>query len=285
MPAPPGRAALGDARHRGPDEALGELLGVRDGRGGQHEDRLTAVEPADPGEPAQHVRHVGAEHPPVGVQLVDHHVTQLLEELRPLGMVGEDPLVQHVGVGDDHVAARAHGLARVARRVPVEGEGAHAEPAGPTQLGQLGDLILGEGLGGEQVQSLRALGEGGVQGREVVAEGLARSGGCDDHRVVAGPHVVPRLALVTVEPTDATLPQGRCKAWLQLRRQVRVTPGCFGLHLLARDSGPVAALEPGDQGVHVACRERAFVLGVRRLFQQGVEHDGFPIRSPCPARV
>ncbi len=50
-----------------------------------------------------HVGDVRAEHAAVCVHLVDDHVFQVLEELRPLGVVGEDALVQHVGIGDDDI--------------------------------------------------------------------------------------------------------------------------------------------------------------------------------------
>ena len=66
-----------------------------------------------------------AEHAAVGVQFVDHHVAQVLEELRPFGVVGQNALMQHVGIRYHDVAARAHRLARVARRIAIEGKGAH----------------------------------------------------------------------------------------------------------------------------------------------------------------
>ena len=46
-----------------------------------------------------------AEHAAVGVQFVDHHVAQVLEELRPFGVVGQNALMQHVGIRYHNVAA------------------------------------------------------------------------------------------------------------------------------------------------------------------------------------
>jgi hypothetical protein len=70
-----------------------------------------AVEARDAHEAPHHVGQVRAEHAAVGVQLVHHHVAQVGEEARPVGVVRQDAGVQHVRVGDEH-AARS----RAARR-------------------------------------------------------------------------------------------------------------------------------------------------------------------------
>jgi hypothetical protein len=92
------RAAFGDRVHLVLDQRLGVRLRVADGRRAQDELRVGPVERADALEPAQHVGHVRAEHAAVGVDLVDDDVLQVLEELRPLGVVRQDRLVQHVGL-------------------------------------------------------------------------------------------------------------------------------------------------------------------------------------------
>src|SRR2546425_1858112 len=48
-------------------------------------------------------RSVRAVDAPVAVQLVHHHVAQVLKELPPLRVVGQDPLVEHVRVRDHDV--------------------------------------------------------------------------------------------------------------------------------------------------------------------------------------
>ena len=116
-----------------------------------------AVERADALQPAHHVGDVRAEHAAVGVHLVDDHVAQVLEELRPLGVVRQDRLVQHVGIADHDVAVQADRLARIARRVAIEGEGAHAEVAGAVEFQQFRHLVLRQRLGREQVQRLGPL--------------------------------------------------------------------------------------------------------------------------------
>jgi hypothetical protein len=92
---------------------------------------------ADPAQPAQDVGEVASEHTTVGVQLVDHHVAKILEERGPLGVVGQDAGVEHVGVGQHEVGAGPHGPPRILRRVSVVGE--HPEVGkGPGDLRQLG---------------------------------------------------------------------------------------------------------------------------------------------------
>ena len=70
-------------------------------------------------QPPQHVGHVRAEDAAVDVRLVDHHDREVAEEVRPGRMVGEDPEVQHVRVGQHDVGAPAQLGALLARRVAV----------------------------------------------------------------------------------------------------------------------------------------------------------------------
>ena len=62
---------------------------------------------------------MAAEDAPIGVQLVDDDDLDLLEELEPLGVMGEDRRVEHVRVGDDHLAGRPDGRPDGRRRVAV----------------------------------------------------------------------------------------------------------------------------------------------------------------------
>ncbi len=55
---------------------------------------------ADPEQPAEDVGDVAAEEAPVSVQLVDDDDPELLEELEPLRVVGQDGRVEHVRVRD-----------------------------------------------------------------------------------------------------------------------------------------------------------------------------------------
>ena len=97
-------AVVVDQLHRGLEHPLGELPRIGDGGAGADEGRVGAVVAADASQATDHVRHVAAEQPAVRVQLVDDDVLQVLEQLEPLGVVGEDRRVEHVRVGDHHLA-------------------------------------------------------------------------------------------------------------------------------------------------------------------------------------
>ena len=193
------RTALRDLRHRLSGQALGQLARVGDGRRCHDELRRAAVVAADALEPAQHVGEMAAEDPPVRVQLVDHHVAEALEEVRPLRVVRQDARVQHVGVGQHEVGASAHRAPRVLRRVAVVREHPHVGQ-GLGELVQLRELVLGERLGRKQVEDARlGLLDQGLQDGQVVAERLARGRRRHDDDVFPLGHDLDRARLVRVE--------------------------------------------------------------------------------------
>lgn len=155
------------------DQGLRVRMRVADGGRAQNELRVGAVKRADALEPAQHIGDVAAEHAAIGVDLVDHHIAQVLEELRPLGVMRQDRLVQHVRIAHHDVAMQADRLARIAGRVAIEGEGLDAQLAGAIQLQQLGHLILRQRLGRKQVQRLGTAGHRRTYHRQRVAQRFA----------------------------------------------------------------------------------------------------------------
>ncbi len=149
---------------------------------------------------------MAAEDAPVVVHLVDDDVFEAFEEGDPLGVVGHDGGVQHVGVGEDDVAGAAHLAAGVGGGVAVVGEGADVGAKVGDEAVEFVELVLGEGLGGEEVERLRRrVLEDGIEDGDVVAEGLAAGGGGDDDAVAPGTDVLNRLRLVEPGPLDATL--------------------------------------------------------------------------------
>ena len=207
-------APLSSMRRDGPlQEPLRVLPGVGDRGRAADEDRVAAVEAADPDQTPEHVRQVGAEDPPVDVELVDDDVLEVREELLPLRVVGEDPGVEHVGVRDDDVALPADRLPGVVGGVPVVGVGLDVGLHLADQAVDLVHLVLGEGLGREEVEGagLRLF-EDLLEDREVVAEGLAARRRGDEDDALPLPDQIHGLCLVAVELTDAAgredLPQG-----------------------------------------------------------------------------
>ena len=130
-------------------QALGELERVRDRRRGENEPRLRAVQTRHATKPAQDVRDVRAEHPPVHVRLVDDDPTQVGEEVAPALVVRQDPDVEHVGIGEHEVGAPTDAGTVLARRVAVVDRVAQL---GWVECRQRPSLVLSQRLGRVQVQ-------------------------------------------------------------------------------------------------------------------------------------
>jgi hypothetical protein len=167
-------AAPVDDPERATPEGLREPAGVADRGGAAHDARRRAVVSADAHEAPQDVGDVAAEDAPVRVRLVDDEVTELLEELEPLGVVRQDGRAEHVRVGDDHLAGLAHDRADGRRRIAVVDGRREVQPREARQVAELGQLVLAQRLGGEQVEGpgRGVLGDG-LQDGQVVAERLA----------------------------------------------------------------------------------------------------------------
>ncbi len=202
---------------------LRDLLGVQPGqqpgagarradRGrGEHEHRTRpaaslsrSVMRHHPAQPPQHVRHVRAEHSPVPVALVYHHVAQPAEEPRPAVMPRQQRPVQHVRRGQQVAGVAARPVTFGPGRVAVEDGRLHP---GQPERADRPELVGGQGLGRRDVEHGVAGQHGGKRGQQI-AEGLAgRRGGGDDH-VPAGLRVVRRQRLVTPRRADAAGREG-----------------------------------------------------------------------------
>ena len=181
-----GRAIFVDEGDGRFDQAVGVFGGVGDGGRGEDEVGISAVEAADAAQAADHVGHVRAEHAAVGVDFVDDDDAQAAEKLGPVGVVRQDAGVQHVGVAEQQSGAFADAFALALRRVAVVGRHGHIRLQGLDQRSQLGQLVVGQGFGGEEVEGAGVgIVEQAVQDGQVVAQGFARGGGRDDDDVFA----------------------------------------------------------------------------------------------------
>ena len=118
------------------------------------------------------MRHVGAEDAAEAVQLVDDDVPQPHEEGGPTPVVRQDADVQHVRVGQHDVGVTADPCPHVRIRVAVVGGG---HDPGRLERGQAAELVLREGLRGEQEQrGTRRIAGGRFRNGKLVAEGLPR---------------------------------------------------------------------------------------------------------------
>ncbi|MNV19673.1 hypothetical protein D3C71_1105470 [compost metagenome] len=159
----------------------------------------------------------------------------------------QDRLVQHVRVGDHDVAVQADRLARIAGGVAVEGEGLHAQVAGAVEFQQLGDLVLGQRLGREQVQRLGLALHGGADHRQGVAQRFPAGGRGHDGHVLAPLAGLPGLRLVAVQLLDAACLQCVDQGIGHIGRDRRVLALASGNREAAGDAVVIAALQARGQ--------------------------------------
>src|SRR5450759_1448897 len=91
----------------------------------------------------------------VRVELVYDDDPELLEELEPLRVVGQDRGVEHVRVRDHDLACRANGGPDGVGRVAVVRRGIDVQVRRSAQFSQFGHLVLAEGLCGEEEEGSR----------------------------------------------------------------------------------------------------------------------------------
>jgi hypothetical protein len=134
-------------------QSLRELDRVGDRRAREQEPRGGAVDLGGAPQPPQDVAHVGAEHAAVDVRFVDDDEREVREQLIPGLVMRQDPDVEHVGIGEDHVRALANGRPLASGRVTVvDREADRLLEAEPVQRAR---LVLGERLGRVEVESAR----------------------------------------------------------------------------------------------------------------------------------
>ncbi len=181
-------------------EPLGKLDRVSDRRARQQEPRLTPMDRRRTTQATQHIADVRAEYAPVHVGLVDNHERQVRQQLSPRGVVGQDPDVKHVGVGEDQVAALADRGSLVARRVAVVDRRADGvtQPEGM----KCPRLVLGERFRRIQVErpgswvDAQHLKRGQLKTQRLAR---GRAGGNDRRSLEGG---LDRVGLVGVQPGD-----------------------------------------------------------------------------------
>ena len=186
------------------EESSSELAWISDRRGATDELRIAAVEAGDAAQAAQHVAQMAAENTAVGVQLIEDDVAEVFEQARPARVMREDAGVQHVRIGQDDVPFFADGSARVGGSVAVISENAEAIVETLVEIVEFGELVLREGLGGEEVEraAIRIF-EGPVQYRQVIAQSFAGGRGRDNDDIFSGVDGFGCLGLMSVEVTNA----------------------------------------------------------------------------------
>ena len=230
-----------DQPGRSLDQGRRQLARVPDRGRAAHDHRMRAVVGAQPEQPSEDVGDVATEHAAVGVELVDDDDPELLEELEPLRVVGQDRGVEHVRIGDHDLTRGPDRGPDRGRGVPVVCRGGDRQVGRPGKLRELGDLILAERLGREQEQCScgRVLAQG-LECRQRVAQRLAGRRRGHDHDVLALADCLDRRRLVDVQLVDPARGQGRPDPRIEPRREG------YGLGRPGRDDLMVD--DPAGQG-------------------------------------
>ena len=167
-------------------------------------------------------------------------------------------------------------------RVAVVGEGADVGAQRLDQAVQLGELVLGQGLGREQVQGARVrVLEDRVQDGQVVAERLARRGGSDHDRVASGARRVVGLALVRVRTLDPAAQEHVAQAGIEVVRKVGVPRLLRGK---AAERGQHGLGPEGALDLERLEHGKESALGILAAQDQLLAHVLLPTGTPYPAR-
>ncbi len=164
---------------------------------------------ADPPEPAHQVGHIGAEYPVVDVEFVDHQPAQPLEKGRPAGVLGQQPGMEHVRIGEDHASLVPQSAPLRSRSVAVVHSRHHiARPRTAQGVAESAELVLCQRLGGEQQERGGAgIGKQRLDQRDDVRHRLARGRACGDDHVLTGPQEVDGRGLVAIQPLHTPILQ------------------------------------------------------------------------------
>ena len=207
----------------------------------EQEARRRAVGVADPPQPPQHVGDVRAEHAAVDVRLVDHDHREVGEEVAPRVVVGQDPEVQHVGVGEDDVRPPPDRRPLLARRVAVVDRRARARST-PSACSARAWSWASAFVGYRYSARARGVAAQHVERRQVEAQRLAgRGAGGDDRR--PRPRRVQRLGLVAPTASRSRAP-----------RSASATVGCSSSGIAASSRRPGVLRRLHDEPLVLASR-------------------------------
>src|SRR5262245_56514612 len=112
-------------------QALSQLLRICNRRRRTDELGCASIECADASDATEKIRQVAAKDAAVGMQFVNDNKFEVFEQLRPLGVMRKDALVEHVRITQDHVTVGADCGTGVLGSVSVVG--IHSDASGGRQ--------------------------------------------------------------------------------------------------------------------------------------------------------
>ncbi len=184
--------------------------------------------------------------------------------------------MQHVRIGEQDAGFPAQAAPRPTRRVAIVGAKAFLIQPLSRQLAQPAQLVVGQCLGGEQVQGAGTwIGQQGFEDRHVVGQRLAAGGpGGQDH-VLPRARGIDGLCLVAVELAGANVPQrclqARWKGPVQLA--IPCPPGPDPLHVY---NLPPVAGQPVDLFDKGGCVHRGGIVP-RKMLSLKCSTTSFPL--------
>ena len=193
------------------DKCARQFAGIAHRGRAEHIGGPRAVAPGQTVQPPEDLGHVRAEHPPVGVGLVHHHVGQARQKGGPLLVVGQDAQVEHFRIADQHRGRIAPDLApeMVAGVAVVErgrGPGRLGPGCGQGREGR--QLVLGQGLERKEIERPGVgIVQMALQHGQVVDQAFAAGRGRCRHHGMPGADVVRGQGLVAVEAHAALFQQ------------------------------------------------------------------------------
>ena len=153
-----------------------------------------------------------AEHAPVSMGFIHHHMGESGQKGRPLLVMGQNAQMQHLRIADEHSGrVAAYFAPEVVGGVAVVQGG-----CGPGVFGPCGGegvegrkLILSQGLEGKKIQGARiGVAQVALQHGQVVNKAFAAGRWCCGHDGVPGADVVCGQSLMAVQALNAALLKG-----------------------------------------------------------------------------
>jgi hypothetical protein len=115
-----------------------------------------------------------AEDPSVDVSFIDDHISQTPKESRPSGVIGKEAKMKHVRIGEDKASFLPYPRSIFPRRIAIEAGTPHGTPRGGKESLKGCELILRQGLSGEEIERSGApIRQNRLDHGNVVAQGLS----------------------------------------------------------------------------------------------------------------
>ncbi len=137
-------------RHLG--DGFGKFFRIRNGCRAADELWLRTVKIADALQPAQDVCKVASVDAAIIVQLVDDEILQVLKQLHPFGVVGQNTRVQHVGIRHHDVGFVPYRAPGILRRVAIVGVARNGASHGLIQALHFQTLVFSQRFRRKQIQ-------------------------------------------------------------------------------------------------------------------------------------